>query len=751
MTAAVLAAVLGAVSCGGSSRHQTSPGPAGSINSSATTTRPTTVQTTTTAPPDDEPYGWIRAASPALAVGGGASSTLAAVLAPAGSAGWIVAGTRLAADGSSTANVWTSRDGTSWRSTPLTGPQVDSEANAATTWNTATVVVGSVGRGNDSRAAVWIAAARGAPFVQVASGALSVGQSAMTSVAGGPLGLFAAGSADGHVAMWYSTNGQRWTSLQAADRVIAAATDPHIDALLVGTQGSVFAAGWERSGSSIVGALWSSGDGLNWHSVSSAHAAFAGIGDYVITGLAPFGTGFVAVGGSRIGSHWTPASWISPNGDSWSEPSAQFAMGARSQPDGSDAVVRDITAVQTGIHSATLTAVGGGPTAQRTWTSTDGLHWAELPLPPGAAAAVDWSASRVAVAGSISVVADSDPGQPHLLVRGARGWLEPSANPATFGTVQAVARPAGLVSSPAGLLLAVQVDHFPQVLGPSNSSIALFTSADATTWTPVASGDSFAGSRLEAVAALRAGFVAVGWTRAGAQEWATVWTSPNGVSWSAGARLDPRPVGASDLANGVCVDGALIAVVGSVSQRGGAASARAWVSSDGVRWAVVSLGPPTVIGTSTAMAGCAATPTGPGSFRVNVFGAVSGPGGNPGPAYWTAARITAWTRQTGTPFGASFPFPTRDVARQTTSWLAAGGENGAELPPGAPGTTIAGQPGLWRSVDGGANWQRLDTSGAPWLGATPAQIDRVAWLGSAPVVAGAIDGRLAVWTGISGS
>jgi hypothetical protein len=737
------------VGCGGSGGHQTSPAPAGSNNS---TTLPTTALTTTTAPPDDEPYDWVRAASPALAVGGGASGTLAALLAPAGSAGWIVAGTRLAADGSSTATVWTSRDGSSWRSTPLTGPQVDSEASAATTWNNAAVVVGSVGRGSDSRAAVWTAAAPGAPFVQVASGALSVGPSAMTSVAGGPLGLFAAGSADGHVAMWYSTNGQRWTSLQEADRVIAAATDPHIDALLVGTQGGVFAAGWEQNGSSIVGALWSSGDGLNWHPVSSAHAAFAGIGDHVITGLASFGTGFVAVGGSRIGSHWTPASWISPNGDSWSEPSAHFAMGPRSQPNASDAVVRDIAAIQTGIHSATLTAVGGGPTAQRMWTSTDGLHWAELPLPPVAAASENWAAARVAVAGSTLVVVDSDPGQPHLLVRGARGWLEPSANPVTFGAVQAVARPAGLASSSAGLLLAVQVDHFAQVLGPSTSSVALFTSADATTWTPVASSDSFAGSRLEAIAALPAGFVAVGWTRAGAQEWATVWTSPNGMSWSASARLDPRPVGASDLASGVCVDGALIAVVGSVSQRSGGASARAWLSADGVRWVVVSLGPPSVAGTSTAMAGCAATPTGPpGSYRVNVFGAVSGPGGNPGPTYWTAARITSWTRQTGSPFGTSFPFPTRDVARRATFWLAAGGEGGSELPPGAPGTTIAGQPGLWRSVDGGANWQRLDTSGAPWLGATPAQIDRVAWFGSLPVVAGAIDGRLAVWTGIPSS
>jgi hypothetical protein len=737
------------VSCGGSGSHQSSPA---SIGTNATTTQPTTAQATNNSPPGNGPYEWVRAASPALNVGGGASSTLTAVLAPAGLAGWMVAGTRLAADGSSTATVWTSRDGSSWRSTPLTGPQVDSEATAATTWNSATVVVGSVGRGSDSRAAVWIAATPGAPYVQVASGAFSGGQSALTLVAGGPLGLFAAGSANGHVALWYSTNGQRWTALPDADRTITAATDPHIDALLVGPQGGVFAAGWARDGSSIVGALWSSGDGLKWHPVSSAQTAFSGSGDHVITGLAPFGTGFVAVGGSRIGSHWTPASWISPNGDSWSEPSAQFAMATRPQPDGFDAIVRDLSAIQTGIHSAALTAVGGGPTAQRMWRSTDGLHWAELVLPRGAAASDGWTASRVAAAGSTSVVADTDPGQPHLLVRGARGWLEPSASPATFGAMQAVARPAGLVSSSTGLLLAVQADHSPQVLGPSRSSVAFFTSPDATTWTPVAAGSSFAGSTLEGVAALPVGFVAVGWTSSGARKWATVWTSPNGVSWSSGARLDPHPVGASDQASGVCVDGSLIAAVGSVNRGGTGASARAWVSRDGVQWAVVSVAPPTVAGISTAMIGCAATAIGPpGSYRVDAFGAVSGPGGNPAPAYWAAARITAWTRQMSSPFGATLPFPTRDVSRRAASWLAAGGEGGAELPPGTLSSGAADQPGVWRSVDGGANWQRLDTLTAPWLGAGPAQIDRVAWFGSIPVVAGAVDGRLAVWTGIPSS
>jgi hypothetical protein len=658
----------------------------------------------------------------------------------------MVAGTRLASDGSSTATVWTSPDGSAWRSTALTGPQVDSESSAAIDWRNATIVVGSVGRGTDRRAAAWIAPTPGAAFVQIAGGGLGLSGSAMTSVSGGPLGLFAAGTVDGRVAMWYSTNGQRWTRLAGAEHVIDAANDPHVTTLASGMEGGIFAAGWERSGASTVAAVWSSGDGINWRPVS-APAAFAGVGDHVITALAPFGTGLVAVGGSRAGTRWTPASWISPNGDSWSEPSTHFALGARSQPDSSDAIVRDLSAVATGLHSATLTAVGGGPTAQRVWVSTDGLHWVESSLPARAAASTGWEASRVAVAGSTLAIADAEAGQPHLLVRRPTGWLEPSSRPATFGAVQAVARPVGLVSSTAGLLLAVQINHSLQVLGPGSSSVAFFGSADGTTWTPMAATGSFADSEIEAVTAQPAGFVAVGWRQVGDYRRATVWTSGDGRSWSLGAPLDSPPVVTSDVATGVCIDGTVIAVVGQASRTTGGAAPRAWVSGDGVHWTLATVGPPALAGTSITMAGCAAIPTGPaGAYRMEAFGAVSGSGSSPAPAYWTGVGTTVWTRQTIDPFGSSFPFPVLDLSRRSTLWLAAIGNPDAAVLPGGNGS--GGPSTLWRSVDSGASWQRLDTSGAPWVGAEPVQIGRVAWLASSPVVAGVIDGRLAVWTGI---
>jgi hypothetical protein len=750
-TIAILATALGLASCGSSSGHQAAPSTASPPTSSPPTSGPSS---TTTAPAGTTqsapgPYDWTRAASPALAIGGGASSSLAAIVAPAGGSPWIVAGTRLGADGSSTATVWSSATGASWRATALTGPQVDSQTGAATSWRQGTVVVGSVGRGADSQAAVWMASAPGAAFVQVPIAGPSTPGSAMSSVSGGALGLFAAGSANGHVALWYSSNGQRWTELTAAERVIGNADGPHIQILLAGREGNVYAAGWERSGSSIVAAMWSSSDGINWYSIQSARPAFAGPGDHVITGLAAFGTGLVAVGGTRTSIGWVPTSWISPNGASWSQPSVNFGLSARPQADAALGMARGLFAVATGEHSAVLAAVGGGLTAQRLWTSVDGLHWSELSFPPAAADTAGWQASLVAVAGPTLMVADADPGQPHLLVRRTTGWLEPSSNPAVFGPVQTVARPAGLTASATGILLAVEVTRPTQALGSSSSSVEFLNSIDGTTWTPIATGDTFAGGRIEGLGTVPGGFVAVGWTQIGTLRRASAWISADGRSWSPSAPLDLLPLAASDQASGVCVDGSLIAVVGQVEGATGTA-ARAWVSRDGRQWTVVTIGPRAIPGTSTSMMGCNANPSPvSGSERVDAFGFISAHGSTPSSAFWSAEHATVWTQDTTSPFGPGFPFPAVDLARAGTQGLAATAQTaGAGLMAG-PLAAGADTSGLWRTANTGAGWQRLDTPGSPWLGAGAPRFEDVGWFGPTPVVAGVVDGRLAVWTGAS--
>jgi hypothetical protein len=780
---------LGLASCGSSHRRAV-----------PTTAPATSTSTSSTTQPDTGPYDWARATSPALALGGGVSSNLASIVTPAGGSPWIVAGTRTAPDESTTATVWRSPDGSSWSSTALTGPHVDSQAEAATTWRAGTVIVGSVGQGSARQATVWIAPSPDAPFTESAAAEVPVGESVMTAVGGGALGLFAAGTANGHVALWYSSTGAHWTALNAADRVIAGADDAHIDTLLA-TDNGVFAAGWDLSGASMVAALWTSGDGINWHPVLSAAPAFGGPGDRLITALAPLGlTGMVAVGGSRTGSRWSPASWISPNGASWSEPSTAFALGARAQPDASEAIAAALSAIPTvstnpsQARTVTLVAVGGGPTAQRMWKSIDGLHWTEQALPPAAALSDDWQASLLGVAGSTTVVADGDDGQPHLLVQRAGVWQEPSANPAVFGPVQSVAQAAGLISSTAGLTLAVDMDQPSQALGHHTSSIEFLTSADATTWVALPASPAFAGGTVEGLATRGSGLVAVGSERQAEGERAVAWTSPDGRAWRAAAALDPRPVAGADLASGVCTNGSRLIAVGSVESARGVDLARAWVSNDGVHWVVAPVGPAVRAGTSATMSGCTAGsltsssttpsggspsspttsttapggssgatgPTGPtttssslprasnpvGATGFDAFGTADAPLASVGPAFWVSPRGTQWTRQTASPFGTGFPFPAVDVARSGPVWLAtSGGSTPAVGWTGPQSLLPVAQSGLWRTTDGGSAWQRLDTNGAPWQGDQPAQIARVALLGGIPVVAGQEDGRLAVWVG----
>ncbi len=128
------------------------------------------------------------------------------------------------------------------------------------------------GQGANRQAAVWVSPMPGAPFGQVAF--TSAPGSVMDDVSAGTLGLFASGTEDGQVTIWTSGDGQRWVPSPNATKVIGGAADPVVSTILASTNGAsanvVYAAGSVRSGAATNAALWASGDGLNWHLVSSA-------------------------------------------------------------------------------------------------------------------------------------------------------------------------------------------------------------------------------------------------------------------------------------------------------------------------------------------------------------------------------------------------------------------------------------------------------------------------------------------------
>ena len=809
--AGLLAAVaLVAGACGSSGA---TPTPASHPRSTSSPSSPASTQSSSA------PYHWAQDSAASLNVGGGPTTSLAGVVAPASGSPWLIAGTRTNPDGTTTATVWTSPDATTWTATPLTQPGVASQARAATTTGTKTVIVGSMGTGRGERAAVWVSPTPGAAFRQVdapgvfsgpssstggdsdATGGGNGGSATMELVAAGALGVFASGTAGGEDAVWYSTDGLHWTRLKGAEQAIDGTTNPQIHALLVASTG-VYAAGSVTDGSATDASVWSSTDGITWQQVKTAKDSFTGDGDHTINGLASLGTGLVAVGAVRSGQSWSPASWISPDGHSWSQPSQSFPLGGRPRADSSgtmiNAVGSDTTDTGRTVSLGDLAAVGGSPSAPRLWTSHDGAAWSEVALPANAAGAADWRAGQVATDGSTTIVVDNSIGSPRVLVDRPQGWTEVSANPAVFGSPRPTATPVRLLTSGPTMVLFARVDDPGQVLGSETTSAAVLTSPDGTNWT-AANAAPFNGHAVGDATTLANGQVVVGHTSAltstlaAGPPGASAWFSPDAVNWT----LSPEPpttFGGAPLgearADAVTRLGSRVVAVGRQAPSPGAPAdqAVAWSSADGRVWspgapldATAGLGiedpegacagPQSVVAVGTVVT------SGPGSQAMAwsssdgahwqpgtvsptpdpnahesmqscittgngyiAFGSTQGTNGTIDAAVWYSNNGTQWTRQTVGAFTGSGLGPIKDLAVGGTTWLAVSGTDDLTTAPG-------GNLGVWRTDDAGSSWQRIDTTGAPWTASQTASVDRVALDGANAVVAGQVDGRLTVWLG----
>jgi hypothetical protein len=489
----------------------------------STTTAATQETTATTATAASlQPYTWERDRSPALDLGGGATSTLSAVVAPGASGDWLIAGTQFKAGGPAVATVWTSPNAVRWSKTALPTPVAEgsASANAATDWGSREVVVGSAGTGPGKRAAVWVSENPGQPFLPIpdnpvfdapTSGSLQ-GGAVMDTVAAGALGLFAGGTINGRATVWYSTNGEQWQELNGANSVINHDRGAVVNDIL-STPNGVFAAGSSVNRGRLSAALWYSSDGIHWSTVRSAVSTFFGNGDHVITSILDIGendnalgspgpTGLLAVGGVRVGPNWQPASWISPNGFSWSQTSESFPLDA--EPPGSPGAIAYAASGADGY----LYAVGGSPGRQRLWQSSDGLAWNEVRLPTAAATDTGWHLGLVAANGHTTVLADNIPGQPYVLVDQDGRWHQPSAE-GTFGSPLPEAVPTSLIGDNGTLVMSVELSEPGQSLGSAPSSVAVLTSDNGSAW-HTENAHAFDGASINQLLAVPDGLLAVG-------------------------------------------------------------------------------------------------------------------------------------------------------------------------------------------------------------------------------------------------
>jgi hypothetical protein len=281
---------------------------------------------------------------------------------------------------------------------------------------------------------------------------------------------------------------------------------------------------------------------------------------------------------------------------------------------------------------------------------------------------------------------------------------------------------------------------------------AAWRSTDGETWarTTVSAGGFGTGAQpvsADAATALGSGqLVAVGTgptigvPAGGAPQ---AWTTDASDRWG-----DPTPLDGETALTAATPDGVCTGARGPVAV-GGATSgltrpALAWDSEDGTTWHRASV-PAPAGGGGARMAGCALVGT-----TLVAWGSTSSAAGGGQPALWTSATGSAWsgrriaafdsaaTAANGAGSSGVVP-PITDLAETGAEWIAAGGTTTA------PSTAPGGGVGLWRSSDGGTTWTRVDTDTSVWASTATASLDAVAWSGRTAVVAGTVDGRLAVW------
>jgi hypothetical protein len=232
------------------------------------------------------------------------------------------------------------------------------------------------------------------------------------------------------------------------------------------------------------------------------------------------------------------------------------------------------------------------------------------------------------------------------------------------------------------------------------------------------------------------------------------WYSPDGNTWEAPEPLDSSPQLGTEQALATCGTGSSAVVVGSVTSTGRGSLPAAWVSTDGSSWAPATFTPAPPAGSSTTVDGCLSTG---GGFLA--YGDSTGAGQVEQPQLWTSSDGTVWQQDPATftglgGGGASGPqsAPLDGIAFGTTTWLGLSGDGDepSEVWPAPVGGAAGARftpAGLWTSYDAGNTWQQLGTLTPAFTGTVYAQADAAAYVGQEPVVAGTVDGQLAVWVG----
>jgi hypothetical protein len=291
---------------------------------------------------------------------------------------------------------------------------------------------------------------------------------------------------------------------------------------------------------------------------------------------------------------------------------------------------------------------------------------------------------------------------------------------------------------------------------PTTAAAATTTVAPAATTTTLPRVEAPLAGPFTATAAGRLGNSLYVVGQAGPQ--VVAWFSPDGSTWQRPQALDATPQLATEQPRATCGAGNSAVVVGSLTATGQGELPAAWSSNDGLTWTSAMFLPASPSGSYTEVDGCLSTGNG-----FIAYGGSTGRGQNEKPVLWNSADGTSWQELSTTfngldgsqPVGIETA-PLDGVANGPTTWLGVSGDGDAptQVWPASVGGSAGAfftPAGLWSSIDAGNTWQQLATTAPAFRGTVFAQAVAAIYVGQQPIVAGTVDGQLAVWVGTPAS
>ncbi|MGH3154144.1 MAG: hypothetical protein ACRDOB_25925, partial [Streptosporangiaceae bacterium] len=355
--------------------------------------------------------------------------------------------------------------GTAWQATAPLGAAAGQTVDGATVAPASTIIaIGATAATKVSQQPVFLAAntagsVRPIPLASIPGA--TVPELAVNSLANAGGQQVAVGSANGYPAIWRKASGGSWALVSALNQVSA---EPAPRALTGVTHGS---AGWLAVGAPGP-VVFTSANGTNWQAASGPGSITDDLADPTVVATAAGPAGYIIVGTIvKPGSGGCLADvWWSPNLTNWTR--------------GHD--VNDVTGSSTVMVVAAdahgFVSVGSHNGQPAAWVTSNGRSWTTilLPLPAGSSSAVlqqiAISGNRVVALGQESTPAGVMPFAEISVDEGINWSQVPFSPPGPDTSFTALTARAGGFTA---------VGQFGQA---GQREIAVWTSADGTTWAP---------------------------------------------------------------------------------------------------------------------------------------------------------------------------------------------------------------------------------------------------------------------------